>query len=315
MSENGIKNRGELVFLYDVRDANPNGDPDNANYPRMDEETGENIVTDLRLKRTIRDFWMSRGEEVLVRAETDEKGNRKSMADLVRDFLGIKAVDKKKKEETQSRILDELPKTYIDVRAFGAAVTLEGANLQITGAAQFGLGRSLNKPNVKSLTITTTLSSGTEKGQGTIGEYHIVDYSLIRFHGIISEINARVTGFSESDLEKLFTAMWDGTLQLNTRSKFNHTSRLLIYTQMKPGKPQIGDLDLSVRLYGDDNPKSIEEVQLDISELLDRIKVFKDDIDTITVKINDELKTVDSTGKAINLIQELENLGISVKEL
>ncbi|MHA1341963.1 MAG: type I-B CRISPR-associated protein Cas7/Csh2, partial [Promethearchaeota archaeon] len=296
MSDEKIKNRFELIFLYDVRDANPNGDPDNANLPRMDDETGENIVTDLRLKRTIRDYWASNNKDILVRAEDDEKGNRKSMANLVLDFLGLKKADKKNAGEIKTKILEGVPKKYIDIRAFGAAITLENANVSITGAVQFGLGRSLNKPNIHSITITTTLASGEQKGMGTIGEYHVVDYSLIRFHGIISEINARKSLFSENDLKDLLDAMWNGTKQLNTRSKFNHIPRLLIAIKMKEGMTQIGDLDLEFSLSNAQPIKSIEDVALNASEFLKKITPYKSIIEIIRIKKHSDLTIVDNKG-------------------
>ncbi|MHA1284187.1 MAG: type I-B CRISPR-associated protein Cas7/Csh2 [Promethearchaeota archaeon] len=314
-NENILKNRVEIVFIYDVRDANPNGDPDNSNLPRMDDETGENIVTDLRLKRTIRDYWLSHEKDVLIRPVMDEKGKRKTMGDLVLQELEIEKVDDKNKEKVRQRILDELPKKFLDVRAFGAAVTLPKANVSITGTVQFGLGRSLNKPEIRSLTITTTLASTEEKGTGTIGEYHILDYSLIKFHGIVSEINAKETGFSENDLIELYKALWEGTLQINTRSKFNHVPRLCIAVVMNENLHQIGDLDLKFELYGEENPNSIDKVKLNASEFLKKIDDNKDDIKEILIKIHEDLNVVNSEGKSINLKEEINKFSIPVSDL
>jgi len=256
--------------------------------PRMDDSTGENLVTDVRLKRTIRDYWLSKDLDVLIKAVTDDKGNRKTMGDLVDEYLG--SIGESKSKELRNVIISNLPKDFIDVRTFGATVTLKKANVSITGTVQFGLGRSLNLPNIETKTITTTLASKGEKGQGTIGEYHTVDYSLIKFHGIISELTASESGFSDGDVDELLEGLWMGTKLLNTRSKFNHLPRLLINIKYKEGNSQIGDLDLYFKLSKKEDIKSLKDVELDISEFVDKIKVMGEIIEDIGVKIDEELK-------------------------
>ncbi|MHA1339370.1 MAG: type I-B CRISPR-associated protein Cas7/Csh2 [Promethearchaeota archaeon] len=315
MSEN-IKNRIELVYIYDVRDANPNGDPENANMPRIDEETGENIVTDVRLKRTIRDYWISKGKKVLIQAVMDKEGHRLSMEDLVLRFLNKKKIEKKEAENYRKKLYEDLPKNYIDIRTFGGTIPLTNANISITGPVQFGLGRSINIPEIKSITITTTLASKSgEKGQGTFGEYHIVDYSLIRFHGLINEIAAKETKFSNDDFKDLLIAMWEGTQQLNTRSKFNHSPRLCIAVVMDEEKQHIGDLDLAFKLYDETTPKSIEQVKLEVSELINKISDYKDAISQIKLRLDPKLTIVDETGTIVNLETKLKSMGLNVEDI
>lgn len=303
MSKNNLlEDRHEIVFIYDVRDANPNGDPDNSNMPRMDDDTEQNIVTDVRLKRTIRDFWLENGENILIRAETNKEGNRKTMDDLATEFLNMGSITKSKAAEARAKLATDLPKEFIDVRNFGAAVTLSNANYSITGTVQFGLGRSLNKPLIKTKTITTTLASTEEKGQGTFGEYHIVDYSLINFHGIASEINAKKTEYTEDDLITLFQGMWRGTKQLNTRSKFNHMPRLLIDVESKKDKTQIGDLDLGFTLKKKEI-KSVEEAHLDISNFIERIEGDQEKIKSINI-LHDNVLTLYEENKKIEDIKD-----------
>ncbi|MHA1370316.1 MAG: type I-B CRISPR-associated protein Cas7/Csh2 [Promethearchaeota archaeon] len=314
-----IKNRNEIVFIYDVRDANPNGDPDNANMPRIDEETGENEVTDVRLKRTIRDYWDAKGMPILYRAEEDEKGNRMSMDDLAKKFLEKKCNYTKKTVDATARpiLAEKLPEEYIDVRSFGAAVTLKKANVSITGPVQFGLGRSLNKPKVTTRTITTTVASGEDKGQGTFGEYHVVDYSIIRFHGIVNERSAEITNFSEDDLKKLNDGLWNGTMQLNTRSKFNHMPRLLINVKSKPGYGHVGDLDICFKLATNNEPRSFSDVKLDITTFIERIKNYEENIEEISVLMDDDLTLV-FRGDEVKSIEEAAkklNLGNKIKSL
>lgn len=286
-----LKNRIELVFLYDVRDANPNGDPDSNNEPRIDDVTGENIVTDLRLKRTIRDYWLRNEKEILVKAVDDEEGHRESMEERVNTELKI---DKKKEKPNQlrGRFMVELPEKFIDVRAFGAAITYPKANVSITGAAQFGLGRSLNLPRIQRNTITSMLASGEEKGQGAIGEYYSLDYSLIKFHGIINEKTAQENGFSQDDLKWLYKGLWSGTKELNTRSKFNHLPRLLVSITYNQSDAQVGDLDLCVKLANGRNINSFKDVKLDINLLIERLEASKEKINKIEYIEDPDLKYV-----------------------
>lgn len=315
MTEKAINNRYEIVFIYDVRDANPNGDPDNSNMPRFDDRTGENVVTDVRLKRTIRDFWIAKGQNVLVKAETDDDGTRKSMEKLALDFLGIAKVEKSKAGEIRAKLANDLPKKCLDVRSFGAAITLTGANFSHVGTVQFGLGRSMNKPSIQSKTITTSFSAGSgddKKSAGTFGEYHTIDYSLIRFHGIVNEINAKAVSFSDDDLNLLYQGLWLGTKQLNTRSKFNHLPRILISVVTKEGSPQIGDLDICLCCESGSNPKSIDEAKVDITEFIKRIKLSKDMIEKIQYLYDSELNLIYEGAAIASLDDAIKKAGLSI---
>lgn len=312
-TNNILKNRIEILFLYDVRDANPNGDPDNNNMPRIDEITGENIVTDVRLKRTIRDYWESKGLDILVKAVDDDEGNRQSMDDRVRQELNIGDKDEKNQGKLRGKIATELPEKFIDVRCFGAAVTLKNANTSITGPIQFGLGRSLNIPQISTRTITTTLASGSDKGMGTIGEYHTVDYSLIKFHGIVSEATAKEINFSYKDLDLLYEGLWYGTKQLNTRSKFNHVPRLLIGIISKVNSTQIGDIDLYIKIDGDRQINSFDEVKIDITEFIKRVEQNNPIIEKIEYMIDPELNLIFESEKTENLQAALEKVKSDIK--
>lgn len=292
-----LRNRREILFVYDVTDANPNGDPDDENRPRMDED-GYNIVTDVRLKRTIRDYWLKKlaGQtidgaktDVLVRRELiTESGTVKPMGDLILDSLGLDkdkiAKDRKYQADALNTIITKLPETFLDVRAFGSAATVKGASHHFTGAVQFGLGRSLNKPNIKSLTITTTFASEAGRAAGTFGEYHVVDYSLIAFHGIACEYTAKISGLSETDLNLVFQGLWDGTRLLNTRSKFNHNPRLLLSVKSKTAKFQIGGIDQYISLKNGEAVKGIKDVTLDLTNLVEQLVEYKDDLEAIGFK-------------------------------
>ncbi|MFQ5976964.1 MAG: type I-B CRISPR-associated protein Cas7/Csh2 [Candidatus Heimdallarchaeota archaeon] len=323
MTGNILTNRRELVFIYDVRDSNPNGDPDDENRPRMDLD-GYNIVTDVRLKRTIRDYWLrtkdgQSGCHVLIRRELKpESGNLMTMEDLITSSLGLdpeKLQDSKKKEYRKQALQDiasKLPETFIDVRCFGSAVTIKGATHSITGPVQFAIGRSLNKPQIKSYTITTTFASQEERGAGTFGEFHVVDYSLIAFHSVICEYNARITGMSENDAQLVFEGLWKGTELLNTRSKFNHSPRLLFSVVSKVSQFQIGDLDRKFQITKEENIKNANDAKINISELIKAIEENKDHIEKIELSSDNSLTFVTEEGETKDITALIKEIGVPV---
>ena len=308
-----LKQRREIIFLYDVKDANPNGDPDNGNQPRMDPD-GYNVVTDVRLKRTIRDYWIKNGKNVLVRRVEDEATSKlKTMKELITTGLNINESDK-----NRSDIRKKAPETFVDVKFFGAAITLPGANVSITGPVQFGIGRSLNKPNIVNYTITTTFAATENKGQGSFGETQGIDYSLIAFPGIISETTAKETGLSEEELSNLWDGLWYGTKNLNTRSKFNHNPRLLLVVVSKEEQFQIGGLNRKLnlkKLDSDQNILSESSIHIDVTKLINRILEFKDSISHIELKEDSSLKFVYNDGDPSSLANILQSKDITVSEL
>ena len=167
-----VKTRSEILFLYDVTDANPNGDPVDENKPRIDEETGINIVTDVRLKRTIRDYLHDyKKKDVFIIETRDDKGNLRTKEDRLGDF------------KTPADLLDKC----IDIRLFGATTAVEGKSMVLTGPVQFKYGRSLHKVDLTYVKGTTVMPSKADKKQGTFTERYILPYSLIAFYGVINE--------------------------------------------------------------------------------------------------------------------------------
>jgi CRISPR-associated protein Csh2 len=267
MSE--IINRSEILFLYDVKDANPNGDPLEENKPRIDEETGINVVSDVRLKRTIRDYLDSIGGLIFIKEVRKDNGELKTKDERL--------------EELKIEKADDLLKC-IDVRLFGATVAVKKNTITFTGPVQFRFGRSLHKVYPKLIKGTTVMPSKEGKGQGTFTEYWIVPYSLIAFYGIINENSAKTTKLTEEDVKKLIEAMWNGTKNLISRSKIGHSPRLLIKVNYKEDNYHIGDLDKTLKLISDVDDEKIRDVKdfkLDVTELIDLLKENKDKIESI----------------------------------
>jgi len=275
-----IKNRSEILFLYDVKDANPNGDPLDENKPRIDEETGVNIVSDVRLKRTIRDYLDAVGEDIFIKEVRKDDGGLKTKEDRLNELKIDKANDLLK---------------MIDIRLFGATTAVKNKTITFTGPVQFRFGRSLHKVSPKLIKGTTVMPSKEGKGQGTFTETWILPYSLITFYGIINENSAKMTNLSEEDIKKLLEAMWNGTKNLISRSKIGHTPRLLIKIDYKEKNYHIGDLDKSLKLLSnieDEEIRDVKDYKVDITELIDIIVKNKDKIESVNYLWDERLKLV-----------------------
>ena len=218
MSE-AIKNRYEFVILFDVENGNPNGDPDSGNMPHVDPETGYGLVTDVCLKRKIRNY--------VETVREDAKGYRiyiKEQVPLNRSdaealaYLGVnKDLKAAKKDDPalDGKIRDFMCQNFFDIRTFGAVMTtfVKGAlNCgQVRGPVQLGFARSIDPILPQEVTITRvsiTTEADAEKKGTEMGRKYIVPYGLYRAEGYISANLARkVTGFSEEDLDLLWEAI------------------------------------------------------------------------------------------------------------
>lgn len=283
-----IKNRQEILFLYDVTDANPNGDPLDENKPRIDEETGINIVTDVRLKRTIRDYLYSykgfdgsEGKDIFVRELASEKTTG-----------GIK--DGKARAKDFKENLDEILEKAIDIRLFGGVIPLDKASITFTGPVQFNMGRSLNKVNLKHIKGTGAFASGDGKAQKTFREEYILPYSLISFHGIINENAAKETRLTDEDVELMDEAIWNGTKNLITRSKMGHMPRLMLRVVYKAEQNFfIGDLQNKVELVFDtaeEKIRTIKDFAIKMDELINELIEYKDKIEKVVYAADKNLK-------------------------
>lgn len=277
-----IKNRSELIFLYDIENANPNGDPMDENRPRIDEETEKNIVTDVRFKRTIRDYlYKFLNQEIFIIEEINEDGTQKTREGRLEE-LKIKSKDDGYK----------LLQNYVDLRLFGATIAVKNMPLTWIGPVQFKFGKSLNKVEPKTIKGTSVMPSKENVTRGTFIETQILPYSLISFYGIINENAAKSTGLTESDVDLLMNGIWNGTKNLITRSKVGQMPRLLIRVIYKEDNFHIGDLDKKMKLIIDEDIeekslRSISEAKLDISKLVETINSNKDKIEKIEFKVND----------------------------
>jgi len=292
-----LKNRSELLFLYDVTDANPNGDPVDENKPRIDEETGVNIVTDVRLKRTIRDYlYEYKGLEVFIREIRKEDGKLKTKEERLEEF-----------KSNQEKC--------IDIRLFGATTAVEGKTMALTGPVQFKYGRSLHRVDLTYIKGTTVMPSGAEKTQGTFTEKYILPYSLIAFYGIVNDNLAKVQNIplTQEDVDYMLEAMWHGTKNLISGSKFGQVPRLLIQIVYKPDSYfYIGELNRRIKLISDiedEKIRDISQVKIDISDLAKALEENKGKIEKIRYKVDERLRLV-KDGMDTSLTQALSQLSL-----
>lgn len=311
--------RSEILFLYDITWGNPNGDPNDANKPRIDEETGLNIVTDVRLKRTIRDELIAKGYEVLVRDTITEDGFLADAKHRGIDFLPesakVKAGKKSEKEKLTQEELEEFKKNVkscADIRMFGCVLPsdFKNASLQYTGPVQFKMGTSLHPVKLEFMKGTGAFAGADEKNQKTFRQEYLLPYSLIRFYGLVNDRAAAITGLTEEDVSLMLNAMWDGTKNLITRTKAGQVPRVLIQVSYKTKDFYIGSLDKAIEFSYDvsgEAVRTISDGELKLTGLKDSLVLNKGHLDKVVIRIDPEVRA------DINIIEELEKAGVAVE--
>lgn len=222
-----IKNRYEFVVLFDVENGNPNGDPDSGNMPRIDPESGLGLVTDVCLKRKIRNYVETvkedaKGYKIYIKEDVPlNRSDREACENLgiteTEDKKVTEALKKLKKsdKDVDIKLRDYMCDNFYDIRAFGAVMTtFVKASLncgQVRGPVQLGFARSIDPIISQEVTITRvaiTTEKDAENKSTEMGRKNIVPYGLYRVEGYISANLARkVTGFSEEDLDLLWEAI------------------------------------------------------------------------------------------------------------
>lgn len=212
-----IANRYEFVYLFDVTNGNPNGDPDAGNMPRLDPETNQGLVTDVCLKRKIRNYVALEKSDAEGKPEQgyviymQEKSVLNNQHKQAYAALGIEPEAKKlPKDEAKAHELTRwMCANFFDVRAFGAVMTTEVNAGQVRGPIQLAFATSIDPviPLEVSITRMAVTNEKDLEKERTMGRKHIIPYGLYRAHGFISAKLAERTGFSEDDLELLWRAL------------------------------------------------------------------------------------------------------------
>lgn len=237
-----IKNRYDFVLLFDVKDGNPNGDPDAGNLPRLDLETGHGLVTDVCLKRKVRNYVQlvhgcADGQDIYVKErallsalhaeaygrlglkvqEDGEESPAEAEAEKAEGKGKGKAEKKPRKAadgEVVRKVRDEMCRRYFDVRTFGAVMSLKEANAgQVRGPVQLTFGRSVDpvvaaEHTITRMAVATRKEADQQQGDNrTMGRKNTVPYGLYRAHGFVAPALAKQTGFGEEDLGLLWKAL------------------------------------------------------------------------------------------------------------
>ena len=327
---NHYSRNSDFLFIYDAKMCNPNGDPDDENKPRMDYATKTNLVSDVRLKRYIRDYLQGLGHQIFVSKVDDRTVDAtKRIAYAIVLNKDSKLFESKQKEIKEledklnkngkllagdiTKIIDDvqiITAWFTDIRLFGATIPIKdpakGHSFTFTGPVQINWGYSLNKVDmIESSSITSTFAGrtreNTEEEYGTFGKDWRIYYSLIAFHGIISGKRAEKTNLSEDDVKLFDNAIIEAIpLEATTRSKIGQTPRLYLRLEYKDDKTFLGDLRRYVSLEEKESLRDIEDVKLDFSKLKEKAQELKNEIEKIYLWVHPDLKEMASELSQLN---------------
>lgn len=242
-----MTSRFDFVYLFDVKDGNPNGDPDAGNLPRVDPETGHGLITDVCLKRKVRNFvGLAKSEQPPYEIYVKEKAVLNDQHARAYKAIDIKPEKRKLPKEVKdaNKVTQWMCKNFYDVRTFGAVMSTDVNCGQVRGAIQIGFSRSINpvislEHSVTRCAVTTEKEAEAQSGGNrTMGRKFTIPYGLYRVHGFINPHLAAQTGFNENgeDLELFWTALLQmfetdrsasrGEMSPQTLIVFEHESQL-----------------------------------------------------------------------------------------
>lgn len=332
VAEHTPENRSELVLVFDAQDANPNGNPlSPSNKPRIDPVTQQAIVTDVRIKRYIRDQLTEDGHGVYIANVKTEDGNAPP-----REYLAERVAAVDSAADIDDGFLDEFLANAVDVRYFGATLAFDTKSNEIadaisehlpqhlTGPVQLSPARSLNavRENQSYNSLTSVIGTGEGKEQGGFQlDDHRIVYGLFGMSGVINENNAANTNLSEADVQRLDSLWWRSIKnQANSRSKRGQHPRLYVRVEYDSGF-HIGNLDRTLRLGDLSKPEEeltdVNDTALDIRPFVDRLAAASDRIDTLHVA-SDPVLTIEDNGTELTskLGEYLRSeLGVAVREV
>lgn len=270
-----IAKHSELLFIWDAKMTNPNGDMLNDNAPRFDETDRKAIVSDVRVKRTIRDDLQDRKNKTIF------VNNPEIVQSAETRFKELKKLSNLKDDR-------EVFLSCIDNRLFGGVAPR--SNIQIIGSVQFSWAKSLNQTE-------TILSQGTGafgrdgSDNKTFRTDNYLPYALFAMYGTINSINAKKSNASEDDINDMIDSMWNGIKLLNTRSKIGQKPRALfriIYNDTYV----IGLLDelISIKNKNSDDIRKFDECEICFDELIEAIKIADEKIEKIEIYYDKSIK-------------------------
>jgi len=279
-----IQEKSEILFLYESKYSTPNGDPFTGEQ-RYDETTKKVLVSDVRIKRFIRDYLNDVDpENNIVYVMNDrsvttgkESGSSARVSALEKKFKA--EIDEAKKDNKNFVLGEFLLKKCIDVRLFGGISTVKKQNVNLTGPVQFALlNPSLNSVDLRIHQNTSVFASSTDKKQGAIGTTSVVPYCVNQIHGWINPFSAKHTGLMDSDVQTMFKALWDSINNANTRSKSNQGSLLLIQIVYAKPTDKVYGVDTLIKQESelrDEELRSVVDYSFNLEKLKEEAKSDK----------------------------------------
>lgn len=292
-----ISEKSEILFLYESTFSIPNGDPFTGEQ-RYDDETKRILVSDVRIKRFIRDYLIERGHEIFVMNDksTIEAGGESGAASRLNSLIkkyekelapaetspepteaGEESGKGKKTKSKKGSAINAIAllQKCTDVRLFGGISTKEGAAVNITGPVQFALlNPSLNAVDLRTHQNTSLFSSSAEKSRGAIGTTSVVPYALCQIQGWINPYSAKLSGMTEADTADLFAALWKSINNANTRSKSNQNAVLMLQIVYANSDDKLYGLNRLLKLTSDkrdEQLRSADDYKLDLTALLEKV--------------------------------------------
>lgn len=301
-----IEKNSEILFLYDAKMCNPNGDPDDENRPRLDPDRERCLVSDVRLKRYIREYLEDKGLTIYV---TKSEGVVQA-TERLRKVLG--------RDDTPTGAdLPVLLAKLVDVRLFGATMPIKGAKkgegeaVNLTGPVQFAWGYSLNRVQlVDSVTISSQFATREQAGQGTFGKDYRLYYALIGFHGVVSARRAQAMlaraggdaagATSEADLALLDEALVRAIPLMATRSKIGQYPRLYARFVFADAETFMGDPREDLSLSTVTGLRAVGDYTVEVGGLAGRLSRVQQRLDHVVVWQDPDFKTT-AEGREVSL--------------
>lgn len=332
-----LTTRSEILFLTDAQDCNPNGNPLANNRPRRDPETGQGIITDVRLKRYLRDQLLDDGYDIYMK---QIGGDSQTRTTLALDVLG-EGIEEADDIKDLRNVGEQFLEYATDVRYFGATLSFESRDsdedeslqtalqgnfpTQYQGPVQFLPAKSLNEveenEEFDSLTSVIGTSEGNRQGGFNLDDHRIL-YGIFPFYGLVDESSAQDTNLSQDDVERLDTLCWRALKnQTTSRSKLGQSPRLYLRVEYETGQFHVSDLQNMVELSeASEHPlRSVTDVVVDVTELVATLGAHADRIETVRVVGNERLRLADETTDekfpASQLADRLSDIGVPVERI
>ncbi|CAA6811142.1 MAG: CRISPR-associated protein, Csd2/Csh2 family [uncultured Sulfurovum sp.] len=280
--------QSEILFLWDVENSNPNGDILNDNAPRYDEVSHRALISDVRVKRTIRDDLFDRkNQEIFIRETASQKGGINDGKARVQDVVG-------KEENVVGTLIDKC----IDVRAFGGVFPVGGKAYNLTGSIQFKMTKSLHEvKNPTYIKGTGAFASTEGANQKTFREEYILPYALFGTYGVVNGLNSTNTKLTANDVDEVIESLVMGTKNLITRSKMGQYPRFLLKINYKENGFFIGELDNRIKVVKIDERvdvesdiRSVDDYTIDMLKIEKLLEKYSDRVESVEYFIDDSFE-------------------------